>query len=50
MSSNSWSVGEFYRKVHKYLKLEDSKEALHKIGMATDKKNYPGVEVEGQKG
>ena len=45
------SVDEFYRKARKYLKLEDSKEALRKIGgMTTDKKSDLGARVEGQKG
>ena len=37
------SVGEFYRKANKFLKLEDSKEALRKAeGVATGKKNDQG--------
>ena len=44
------SIDKFYRKACKYLKLEDSKEALHKIGMTTDKKNDLRVGVKGQKG
>ena len=45
------SVDEFYRKAQKYLKLEDSKEALRKTeGMTTDKKNDLGAGVEAQKG
>ena len=35
-------MDEFYRKAHKYLKLEDSKEALRKgEGAAINKKNKP---------
>ena len=38
-------------KSRKYLKLEDSKEALRKIkGVTTDKKSDPGAGAEGQKG
>ena len=38
------SVDEFYIKARKYLKLEDSKEALSKAeGVAADKKNDPGT-------
>ena len=37
------SVSELYRKASKFLKLEDSKEALHKAkGVATGKKNDQG--------
>ena len=44
------SVDEFCRKARKYLKLEDSKEALCKTeGMTTNKKNDPKAKVEGQK-
>ena len=44
-------MDEFYRKSHKYLKLEDSKEALHKVeGAATNKKNDPGTVSDGSKG
>ena len=46
-----WRVDEFYWKARKYLKLEDSKEALHKMeGMAIGKKNNPMVGVDSQKG
>ena len=42
------SVDEFYRKSHKYLKLEDSKEAMHKTkGTTTGKKSDPGATIEG---
>ena len=45
------SIDEFYRKARKYLKLEDSKEALRKIElMKNDKKNDLGARVESQKG
>ena len=45
------SIDEFCKKTHKYLKVEDSREALRKIeGMTTDKKNDLGVGVKGQKG
>ena len=41
------SVDEFYRKVRKYLKLEDSKEALRKTeGATTSKKNDPGAGID----
>ena len=40
-------VDDFYRKARKYLKLEDSKEALHKTGLTTDKKNDLEARVEG---
>ena len=44
------SIDEFYRKTCKYLKLEDSTEALCKMeGVTTNKKNDLGVRVEGQK-
>ena len=47
MSSNIKSVGawrSFYRKARKYLKLEESKEALLKAeGMTANKKNGPGT-------
>ena len=45
------SVDEFYTKARKYLKLEDSKEALCKTeGTTTGKKNNPRAGVDGQKG
>ena len=45
------SMSEFYRKVNKFLKLKNSKEALHKAqGMATNKKNGPGETLDGNKG
>ena len=45
------SVDEFYRKACKYLKLEDSKEALRKTEETTSgKKNDPVAGVDGQKG
>ena len=45
------SLEKFYKKAHKYLKLEDSKEALCKIeGMTTGKKNDPGAGIDSQKG
>ena len=45
------SVDEFYRKVCKNLKLEDSKEAMRKIeGMTTSKKNDIRARVDRQKG
>ena len=38
------SMEEFYRKAHKYLKLENSKEALRKSkGVVANKKNDPGI-------
>ena len=44
------SVSEFYRKTNKFLKLENSKEALHKAqGMSTNKKNDPGEALDGNK-
>ena len=44
-------MDEFYRKARKYLKLDDSKEALCKIeGMTTDKKNDHNAGVNDQKG
>ena len=44
-------VDEFYRKVCKYLKLGDSKEALRKTeGTTTGKKNSPEMGVDSQKG
>ena len=44
------SAYEFYRKARKYLKLDDSKEALHKIErMTTGKKNDLEMGVDGQK-
>ena len=44
-------MDEFYRKVRKYMKLEDSKKALHKAeGVATNKKNDPGTMPDGSKG
>ena len=37
------SIGELYKKASKFLKLEDSKEALGKAeGAATNEKNDPG--------
>ena len=46
-----WSIDKFYWKARKYLKLEDSKEALRKTeGMTTGKKNDPGAGFDGQKG
>ena len=45
-----WSLDEFYRKARKYLNLEDSKEALRKTEVTTDKKNDPDARVEGQQG
>ena len=37
------SVSEFYKKASKFLKLENSKEALHKAqGVSTSKKNDQG--------
>ena len=43
-------VDEFYRKGHKYLKLEDSKEALCKPERTTTgKKSDPRARVKGQK-
>ena len=40
-------LDEFYKKARKYLKLEDSKEALHKTeGPITGKKNDPGTGVD----
>ena len=44
------SIYEFYKQARKYLMLEDSKEALCKIGMAIDKRNDPEAGVEDQKG
>ena len=42
------SVGKFYKKARKYLKLEDSKEALCEIeGTKTGKKNDPITRVNG---
>ena len=44
-------MDEFYRKARKYLKLEDSNEALHKAeGAVANKKNGPGTLPEGSKG
>ena len=44
-------MDEFYRKVHKYLKLEDSNEALCKVeGEAANKKNDPRIVPDGNKG
>ena len=45
------SVSEFYRKVNKFLKLEHSKDALHKTqGTSTSKKNDPGEAAKNNKG
>ena len=45
------SMYELYRKAHKYLKLEDSNEAMCKTkGMTTNKKNDLGAGVEARKG
>ena len=45
-----WSMEEFYQKARKYLKLEDSKEALRKAkGVVTNKKNDPGMVVDSSK-
>ena len=45
-----WSVNEFYRKAHKYLKLEDSKEALRKAEWEpANKKNNPRIVPIGSK-
>ena len=42
---------EFYRKVNKFLKLENYKEALHKAhGTSTNKKNDPGEVANSNKG
>ena len=42
---------KFYRKVRKYLKLKDSKEALHKAERAAiNKKNDPGIKSDNNKG
>ena len=42
-----WSVDEFYRDAHKFLKLEDSNEALCKTkGIATSKKNVPRLRAD----
>ena len=44
------SVSEFYRKKNKFLKLENSKEALHKAeGMITRKQNDQGEVPDGNK-
>ena len=44
------SVNEFYRKANKFLKLENSKEALHKAqGTSTSKKNDLGEMPENYK-
>ena len=44
-------MDEFYRKACKYLKLEDSKEALHKAeGAAANKKNDPRIVLDNRKG
>ena len=44
-------MSEFYRKANKFLKLEISKEALHKAeGMKTNKKKDPGEAPDGNKG
>ena len=43
-------MDEFYRKARKYLKLEDSREALRKAkGVAANKKNNPGTVPDGDK-
>ena len=43
-------MNEFYKKVNKFLKLENSKEALHKVeGMITSKKNDQGEVLDGNK-
>ena len=45
------SVSKFYRKENKFLKLENSKEALYKAqGMSTGKKNDLGEATENTKG
>ena len=44
-------MDEFYRKARKYLKLEDSKEALRKVEKAaTNKKNDLEIVSDGGKG
>ena len=44
-------MSEFYRKANKFLKLENSKEALQKAqGTSTSKKNNPGEAPESNKG
>ena len=44
-------MSKFYRKMNKFLKLENSKEALHKAQrMSTSKKNNPGEATENNKG
>ena len=44
-------MNEFYRKANKFLKLENSKKALHKTkGMTTNKKNDPRKVLDGKKG
>ena len=44
-------MSQFYRKANKFLKLENSKEALHKAhGTSTSKKNDPGEATESNKG
>ena len=44
-------MDEFYRKAHKYLKLEDSKEVLHKVKrMVINKKNDPRIMLDNSKG
>ena len=44
-------MDEFYKKACKYLKLEDSKEALCKLkGAVANKKNNPGTVLDGNKG
>ena len=46
-----WSIDEFYKKARKYLKLEDSKEALCKTeGIKTGKKTGPSARIDGRKG
>ena len=43
------NVSEFYRKASKFLKLEDSKEALLKVeGATADKKNGQGEVTDGK--
>ena len=45
------NVDGFYRKARKYMKLEDSKEALCKMeGMTTSKNNDPRPGINSQKG
>ena len=43
-------MSEFYKKANKFLKLENSKEALHKAQrMLTNKKNDPREALDGNK-